>query len=149
MFILVIIRMLRLDLHSFKLMGTASVIDGDTLEIHGQRIRLYGIDAPESDQLCKENGQRYRCGQKAALALSGFIGRRTVSCRQRDTDHYGRAVALCSVAGQDLGGWLVSNGHGLAYRNALSTMLPRKRLLHMLGSGQGTLTRRGSGGGDD
>jgi endonuclease YncB( thermonuclease family) len=97
-------------------MGTASVIDGDTLEIHGQRIRLYGIDAPESDQLCKENGQRYRCGQKAAIALSDFIGWRTVSCRQRDTDRYGRIVALCSVSDQDLGTWLVSNGHALAYR---------------------------------
>ena len=28
------------------LSGQASIIDGDTLEIHGTRIRLWGIDAP-------------------------------------------------------------------------------------------------------
>lgn len=33
--------------------GVASVIDGDTLEIHGHRIRLHGIDAPESAQRCR------------------------------------------------------------------------------------------------
>ena len=36
------------------LAGVATVIDGDTLEIHGTRIRLHGIDAPESAQLCIE-----------------------------------------------------------------------------------------------
>ncbi|HEX7883996.1 MAG TPA: hypothetical protein VF499_14825, partial [Afipia sp.] len=34
--------------------GQASVIDGDTIEIHGTRVRLYGIDAPEHDQLCRD-----------------------------------------------------------------------------------------------
>jgi endonuclease YncB( thermonuclease family) len=36
-----------------NLMGQASVIDGDTLDIHGTRIRLWGLDAPESSQLCR------------------------------------------------------------------------------------------------
>jgi len=38
-----------------QLSGVASVIDGDTLEIHGTRIRLHGIDAPESAQLCERS----------------------------------------------------------------------------------------------
>jgi endonuclease YncB( thermonuclease family) len=73
--------------------GVASVIDGDTLEIHGQRIRLFGIDTPESRQTCEDAASReWRCGQKAALALQDLIGRRTVTCRKRDTDRYGRMV---------------------------------------------------------
>jgi endonuclease YncB( thermonuclease family) len=70
------------------------VIDGDTIEIHGQRIRLFGIDAPESRQTCEAGGETYRCGQQAALAMSQFINQRTVICEQRDIDRYGRIVAI-------------------------------------------------------
>jgi len=59
--------------------GTASVIDGDTIEIHGERIRFDAIDAPESSQLCLDAaGKRYRCGQKSAFALADMIGRSVV-----------------------------------------------------------------------
>lgn len=99
------------------IVGQASVIDGDTIEIHGQRIRLLGIDAPESSQTCSDaRGKPYRCGQKAALALSDRIGRRTVSCEPRDLDRYKRVVAVCSIDATDLNAWLVSQGLAVAYR---------------------------------
>ena len=94
----------------------ASVIDADTIEIHGQRIRLHGIDAPEGRQTCELDGQPYRCGQQAALALADYIGQRTVVCEQRDVDRYQRVVAVCHVGGEDMGAWLVSEGWALAYR---------------------------------
>jgi endonuclease YncB( thermonuclease family) len=94
--------------------GQASVIDGDTIEIHGTRIRLWGIDAPESSQLCRgEDSLSYRCGAEAANALDVFVARRPVECRPIDMDQYGRTVAACGVGGVDLGQWLVSRGLAL------------------------------------
>src|SRR5580692_4259066 len=78
-----------------SLAGQASVIDGDTLEIHGTRIRLWGIDAPESSQLCRgEDSPQYRCGAKAANDLDAFIGGRPVSCTPISLDQYRRTSRL-------------------------------------------------------
>ncbi len=99
--------------------GKPRVIDGDTIDIAGQRIRLYGIDTPESDQLCEADGKPWRCGQEATFALANIIGRTWVDCVERDRDRYGRIVAVCRVGGpkgQDLGAWMVSEGWALAYR---------------------------------
>jgi endonuclease YncB( thermonuclease family) len=99
------------------IVGRASVIDGDTLEIRGIRIRFHGVDAPESAQTCQSSdGKAFRCGQQAALALSSKIGTATVSCEQKDVDRYKRIVAVCSAGGEDLNAWLVQQGHALAYR---------------------------------
>src|ERR1700745_545619 len=98
------------------LVGKASVVDGDTLEIHGTRIRLWGVDAPESSQLCRgEDSLQYRCGAQAANDLDAFIAGRPVNCLPISLDRYGRRVATCSVAGQDLGDWLVRNGLALGW----------------------------------
>jgi endonuclease YncB( thermonuclease family) len=101
------------------IVGVVSVIDGDTLEIHGQRIRLHGIDAPESGQSCEKDGKQYRCGQRAALKLADKIGRATVRCEQRDIDRYKRIVAVCSLGNIDLNAWMVRQGWAIAYRQYL------------------------------
>lgn len=96
--------------------GRASVIDGDTIEIRGQRIRFNGIDAPESWQICADRvGAKYRCGKAAADALDVFLSQsRPTSCDQVDTDRYGRVVANCFRAdGSDVAAWLVRNGFAL------------------------------------
>jgi endonuclease YncB( thermonuclease family) len=93
------------------IIGQASIIDGDTLEIHGTRIRLSGIDAPESDQLCRgDDSLQYHCGAKAANELDAHIAGRPVSCEGVGRDQYGRVVAVCSVDAVDLGEWLVRAG---------------------------------------
>ncbi len=95
--------------------GHARVIDGDTIEIAGKRIRLHGIDAPESRQLCRRDGERWRCGKDATIALKAFLGSRSVSCEELDRDRYRRVVATCAVDGVDIGDWMVSQGWAVAY----------------------------------
>lgn len=100
------------------LTGQASVIDGDTIEIHGQRIRILDIDAPESSQTCtKPDGEQWRCGQEAALALADWIARRPVTCTSDSRDIYGRALARCIVGGEDMADWLAVNGWAVPYRD--------------------------------
>ena len=61
--------------------GRAKIIDGDSLEVAGERIRLFGIDAPEARQQCRDTtGQDYACGRDAARVLTALIGGRPVSC---------------------------------------------------------------------
>ena len=86
-----------------RIIGVASVIDGDTIEIRGQRIRLFGIDAPESSQLCvRLTGEPWRRGQQASFALADRIGRAAVTCQPRDLDRYGRVIAVCFKGSEDL-----------------------------------------------
>lgn len=95
--------------------GRASVIDGDTVEIAGQRIRFNGIDAPESRQYCDDaKGFEYPCGRRAAQALDEFLAAsRPLHCSFVDRDRYGRLVGNCERAdGRSVQRWLV--GQGLA-----------------------------------
>ncbi|WP_441252101.1 thermonuclease family protein [Tardiphaga sp. 71_E8_N1_1] len=99
-----------------ELIGRASVVDGDTIEIRGKRVRIWGIDAPESAQLCRDSDSlHYRCGAKAANELSAWLADRVVTCSPRDLDRYGRTVASCTVASDDIGQWLVSSGYALDF----------------------------------
>lgn len=96
--------------------GTARVVDGDTIEIKDQKIRLWGIDAPELAQRCTEDGEVYPCGLDASRALAKQIGRKPVTCARRDTDRCGRVVALCTVEGVDISRWVVLQGQAVAFR---------------------------------
>ena len=98
------------------LVGQSSVIDADTLEIHGTKIRLEGIDAPEASQRCGDPTGEWACGQQAALALSEWIAGRSVTCHPKGSDRYQRVLARCFVGNDDMQAWLVSNGWALAYR---------------------------------
>ncbi|WP_164876030.1 thermonuclease family protein [Falsirhodobacter deserti] len=96
--------------------GGARIIDGDTLDLNGSRIRLYGIDAPESAQTCRRGAREWACGKEATAALARMIGNQQLECEKRDTDRYGRTVATCEAGGTSVNTWMVRNGWAVAYR---------------------------------
>ena len=96
--------------------GSARVIDGDTLEISGQRIRIHGIDAPEGRQTCTRGQTIWLCGKKAAKAMIALVRGSEVKCEAIDTDRYGRIVGKCFANGRDVGEALVMDDLALAYR---------------------------------
>ena len=106
--------------------GKAKVIDGDTIKIDEKKIRLFGIDAPEKEQICKKiylsflifNFQKdYKCGEKATLALLNKLKDKKVKCIIKENkDRYKRNIGICYVKNQDINKWLVNNGYAIAYK---------------------------------
>ena len=79
--------------------GKPRVIDGDTIEIAGERIRLHGIDAPEAKQTCEWPGKTIPCGRLATLALMDLTVGVEVTCKTREKDRYGRWVRYVRFRG--------------------------------------------------
>lgn len=97
--------------------GPARVIDGDTLAVHGTRIRLQGIDAPEIRQRCEDGaGRPWACGRAATVALGALVGMAEVTCTARRRDRYRRLVAVCWAGGADIGRGMVTQGMAMAHR---------------------------------
>lgn len=95
--------------------ATVGVIDGDTLSIGSERVRLWGIDAPEMSQTCYRHDVAFECGRAARQALLQIIRGRDVTCTPVARDRYGRTVASCRAAGDDLGSEMARAGWALDY----------------------------------
>src|SRR5690606_23742084 len=110
---LLVARLERVQTRSFG--GPASVIDGDTISLAGERVRLRGIDAFERGQTCRRAGASYDCGAEARNALANLSAGRRLSCHGRTFDRYGRLVAVCMAGGVDLNAAMVDAGWAIAY----------------------------------
>ncbi len=100
--------------------GMPKIIDGDTIELHGEAIRLYGIDAPELGQICRIKARSYDCGEIARTALLDLTAGVAVTCRivppgpgaAAGDDRPGR----CTAEGYDLSEGMAYTGWALALR---------------------------------
>src|SRR5882757_9970393 len=96
--------------------GVPKIRDGDQVQIGNMRIRLGGIDAPSTDQLClNTKGERWTCGVAARDELVKHAGNKSWTCHARSVERRGRTIARCEVEGEDIQKWMVSNGWALAY----------------------------------
>ena len=96
--------------------GKAKVIDGDTINIENNKIRLYGIDAPEKDQTCRYEDLEWNCGIKSKIFLTELIDNKNLYCEVNDIDRYKRYVAICFLNNLNLNKTMVRSGWSIAYR---------------------------------
>jgi len=101
---------------SKTIIGNARVIDGDTININNNKIRLHGIDAPETKQTCKLDSVDWFCGKQSTEELKKIINNQSVECKVNDIDIYNRYVAICLVNELNLNQWMVKKGWAIAYR---------------------------------
>ena len=92
-------------------LGQTRVVDGDTIDLNGVRIRLNGIDAPEFGQTCGT----WRCGEAALEKLAALIGSSQLNCDASGSDGYGRTIATCYAADTDIGEEMVRAGYAWAF----------------------------------
>ena len=96
--------------------GKSKIIDGDTIHVKNNKIRLHGIDAPETKQTCKIDKENWYCGKQSTIELKKLINNEQVKCITNDVDIYNRYVAICSVNEININQWMVKNGWAIAYR---------------------------------
>ena len=117
LFIVFFCLVLNTSVQSQKLIkGKAKVIDGDTIHIGNNKIRLHGIDAPEQKQTCNFEGNEWYCGKNATLFLSNLINKKSVSCRVNNIDQYKRLVAVCFIDNININQIMIISGWAIAYR---------------------------------
>ncbi|KAF0115506.1 MAG: hypothetical protein FD163_2523 [Hyphomonadaceae bacterium] len=110
------------------IVGAATVVDGDSLRINNEPIRLWGIDAFEANQMCGAMD----CGQIATSRLTRLVqvqnnpGTPNVICIEKSKDNYGRTVAVCRIGGVDLAATLTIQGFALAYREYSLDYVPEE-----------------------
>ena len=105
--------------------GSAVVTDGDTIKINNNKIRLFGIDAPEKKQSCEKIfltisfisfKKKYPCGEISTEKLKKLINKNIIKCHVEGKDRYQRKLAICFSNKLNINSWLVRNGYAVSYQ---------------------------------
>ena len=110
--------------------GKPRIIDGDTIHIKSNKIRLHGIDAPETKQTCEIDNEDWDCGKQSTKELKNLINNQKVECITNDIDRYNRYVAICYVNEININQWLVKNGWAIAYRYYSTDYIVEEKYAH-------------------
>jgi len=112
---------------STEVSGQVAMVDGDTLWVGSQEIRIHGIDAPETSQKCQLPKGTWDCSGGAINALASMIDGKTVTCASNEIDQYGRLIARCSTDEvPDIGARLVAGRRGLGLREVFDRLYPAR-----------------------
>lgn len=103
-------------INAFEVTGIAAIVDGDTINLEGYKIRLIGIDAPEIKQKCQYLSADWDCGLSSKNSLIAKISGKPISCDLGKQDLYKRFLGTCFLNGDNLNEWMVLNGYAVAYR---------------------------------
>jgi len=116
--------------------GTVTVINGNTLEMQGQFIRLYGVDALDRQQVCRNGNNRlWPCGQQSIQALRQAIGGSPLRCEPLSRNNAGQIVAICKRSGDDINAWMISRGWAVADRTSTYDYLGAEQSAQSAGTG--------------
>lgn len=119
--------------------GDAVVLDGDTILLSGQKIRLEGIDAPEFSQTCTVRAGLYACGKEARKQLVSLAKGGTVECSGWQNDKYGRLLGTCTAGKTELNRQMVLSGWAVSYGSFFAEEATAKKAL--VGIWQGEFAR--------
>ncbi len=98
-----------------RISGSVTVIHAHVFYIGGRYVRLFGVDAPDNDQLCSDSiGRSYNCGEYAASWVRNWIDKNPIDCYILKVEPKGKDSAICVWGKYDIGAGLVGAGWALA-----------------------------------
>ncbi len=108
-----------------------AVYSGYLFGMSGHYVKLYGIDAPDLKQKCRDKrGADYDCGHESKIHLERLILGKNLDCQIAGGDYRENYIATCTVQGVDVGVGMVTTGWAVADRRASAVYIPYEEEAH-------------------